>query len=171
MHWLRLRPESPEELDMVDCRGRWINDEEEYDDDEEEEPDRQMEDFDPVCFYSHSIFKSLRYVQDAVDDDDEEEEDEEEDEPGIGPMQGQQLHGRRHTERPLHLELPQQTLSGRASPVSPGAPQTPDDKSLIDLSVYTSTPVFEPGSRLGRVRMAKQLTTPQRTGWAGSAQV
>ena len=50
MHWLRLRPESPEELDMVDWRGRWINEDEEYDDEEEEEEDRQMEDFDPVRF-------------------------------------------------------------------------------------------------------------------------
>lgn len=48
MQWLRLRPESPEELDMVDWRGRWVNDDDEYDDDEEEEADRQMEDFDPV---------------------------------------------------------------------------------------------------------------------------
>lgn len=50
MQWFRLRPESPEEMDMVDWRGRWVNDEDEYDDDEEEEADRQMEDFDPVCF-------------------------------------------------------------------------------------------------------------------------
>jgi len=50
MQWLRLRPESPEELDMVDWRGRWVNDDDEYDDDEEEEADRQMEDFDPVSF-------------------------------------------------------------------------------------------------------------------------
>ena len=49
MQWLRLRPESPDELDMVDWRGRWISEDDEYDDDEEEEEeDRQMEDFDPV---------------------------------------------------------------------------------------------------------------------------
>ncbi|KAF8165285.1 casein kinase II regulatory subunit-domain-containing protein [Crassisporium funariophilum] len=49
MQWLRLRPESPEELDMVDWRGRWINEDEDYDEDEEEDDeDRQMEDFDPV---------------------------------------------------------------------------------------------------------------------------
>jgi hypothetical protein len=47
MQWLRLRPETPEELDQVDWRGRWI-DEDEYEDDEDEQ-DRQMEDFDPVC--------------------------------------------------------------------------------------------------------------------------
>jgi casein kinase II subunit beta len=52
MQWLRLRPESPEELDMVDSRGRWIDEEDEYDsDEEEEEEDRQMEDFDPVGLY------------------------------------------------------------------------------------------------------------------------
>jgi casein kinase II subunit beta len=63
MLWLRVRPQSPEELEMVDWRGRWIDDEE-YDevDHDEEEGDRQMEDFDP----------------DAVEDDDDEEEEEEE---------------------------------------------------------------------------------------------
>jgi hypothetical protein len=48
---MRLRPESPEELDEVDWRGRWIDDEEDqYDDgiDGEAEEDRRMEDFDPV---------------------------------------------------------------------------------------------------------------------------
>lgn len=57
MQWLRLRPESPEELDMVDWRGRWINEDEEYDedeDDEDDDDDRQMEDFDPV----RSVFGS-----------------------------------------------------------------------------------------------------------------
>jgi casein kinase II subunit beta len=51
MQWMRLRPESPEELDEVDWRGRWIDDEEDqYDDgiDGEAEEDRRMEDFDPV---------------------------------------------------------------------------------------------------------------------------
>lgn len=53
LQWLRLRPESPDQLDMVDFRGRWINDDDEYDDeeDEDEELDRQMEDFDPVGFF------------------------------------------------------------------------------------------------------------------------
>lgn len=119
-----------------------------------------------MFLFSFSIFKSLRYVQDAVDDDDDEEEEEEEEETAMGPMQG---HGRRHAERPLHLEPPRQTLSGRASPVSPGGPQTSDDKPLIDLSVYTTPPAFESSFRLGRV--VKQLTTPQRTGWAGLTQV
>ena len=45
---MRMRPVSPEELDMVDWRGRWIDDEGEYEEEEEEEEDRQMEDFDPV---------------------------------------------------------------------------------------------------------------------------
>jgi len=49
MQWLRLRPEAPEELDMVDWRGSWIDEDDEYDDtDDEDEDDRQMEDFDPV---------------------------------------------------------------------------------------------------------------------------
>jgi len=51
MQWMRIRPESPEDLDEVDWRGRWIDDEEDqYDDgiDGEAEEDRRMEDFDPV---------------------------------------------------------------------------------------------------------------------------
>lgn len=50
MQWLRLRPEDPEDLDAVDWRGRWIDDEDDgYDDDLEDVVDRPMEDFDPVC--------------------------------------------------------------------------------------------------------------------------
>lgn len=50
MQWLRLRPETPSELELVDWRGRWIDEEDEYDDEEEDDDeDRQMEDFDPVC--------------------------------------------------------------------------------------------------------------------------
>lgn len=48
MQWLRLRPEAPEELDMVDYRGRWLDEDDEYDSEDEDEDDRQMEDFDPV---------------------------------------------------------------------------------------------------------------------------
>lgn len=48
MHWLRLRPESPSELDLVDWRGRWIDDDDDQYDDRDEDEDRQMEDFDPV---------------------------------------------------------------------------------------------------------------------------
>jgi casein kinase II subunit beta len=52
MQWLRVRPESPEELDMVDWRGRWIDDEEYDDDDDIDEDDRLMEDFDAVGVYN-----------------------------------------------------------------------------------------------------------------------
>ena len=47
MQWLRLRPQDPAELDEVDWRGRWYDDEDdEYDDSEQEDEDRPMEDFD-----------------------------------------------------------------------------------------------------------------------------
>ncbi|KAK7061783.1 casein kinase II subunit beta [Favolaschia claudopus] len=81
MQWLRLRPETAEELDQVDWRGRWI-DEDEYEDDEDEQ-DRQMEDFDP----------------DAGDDDDEEDEEEEEEDDDAGPSQ-RQHHGQRRSDIP-----------------------------------------------------------------------
>jgi casein kinase II subunit beta len=48
MQWLRLRPESPEQLDQVDWRGRWVDDEDDEYDEEEDGEDGQMEDFDPV---------------------------------------------------------------------------------------------------------------------------
>lgn len=68
MQWLRLRPQSPDELDLVDWRGRWIDDE--YDDvDEVGEEDRRMEDFDPDA-------------ADGEEDEDEEEEEEEGEEDG-----------------------------------------------------------------------------------------
>lgn len=70
MQWLRLRPEEPEELDMVDWRGRWYDDvDDEYDEEEGEgDEDRPMEDFDPVgimsyvykidgCSYNHIIHR------------------------------------------------------------------------------------------------------------------
>ena len=46
---MRLRPQDPEELDMVDWRGRFYDDEDdEYDHEDGAEEDRPMEDFDPV---------------------------------------------------------------------------------------------------------------------------
>ena len=49
MQWMRARPENAEELDLVDWRGRWIDDDDQYDDDEGHvDEDRPMEDFDPV---------------------------------------------------------------------------------------------------------------------------
>ncbi|EGO01950.1 hypothetical protein SERLA73DRAFT_85996 [Serpula lacrymans var. lacrymans S7.3] len=104
MQWLRLRPESPEELDMVDWRGRWIDEEDDYEDedeDEEDEDDRQMEDFDP----------------DAVDeeDDDEEEEEEEDGIPdrSMGHYRGQQHADSLRPPTPIHLPS-----SARTSPTA-----------------------------------------------------
>lgn len=56
MQWMRLRPQDPAELDMVDWRGRWYEDEdgEEYEDSEEGGEDRPMEDFD-VRTLSHAL--------------------------------------------------------------------------------------------------------------------
>jgi len=62
MQWLRLRPESPEELELVDWRGRWVDEDDDYEDeDEDEEEDRQMEDFDPVrILCKNGGFKLIR---------------------------------------------------------------------------------------------------------------
>lgn len=60
MQWLRLRPESPEELELVDWRGRWIDEDDDYDDEEEgeEDEDRRMEDFDPVRILTEVLEQS-----------------------------------------------------------------------------------------------------------------
>lgn len=56
MQWMRSRPENAEELDLVDWRGRWIDDDDHYDDDEEHvDEDRPMEDFDPVTVFFYII--------------------------------------------------------------------------------------------------------------------
>lgn len=46
MQWLRLRPQEPAELDEVDWRGHWYDENDEYDDSDQENEDRPMEDFD-----------------------------------------------------------------------------------------------------------------------------
>ncbi|TEB35660.1 hypothetical protein FA13DRAFT_1624237 [Coprinellus micaceus] len=105
MQWLRLRPESPEELDMVDWRGRWIDEDDEYDTEEEEEEDRQMEDFDPDT------------VEGEEDDEEEEEEEEE------SAMQGQSTHGGRR-----RVDFPSTIPKSPTSPASSIAPRTPQDR-------------------------------------------
>ncbi|KAK7695903.1 hypothetical protein QCA50_000542 [Cerrena zonata] len=93
MQWLRLRPEEPEELDMVDWRGRWYDDvDDEYDEEEGEgDEDRPMEDFDP----------------EGGDEDVEESEEEEEDDSRANQGQG----------RPARHEFlpPQPTASASAA--------------------------------------------------------
>lgn len=99
MQWMRLRPEAFEELDEVDWRGRWIDDEEDqYDDgiDGEAEEDRRMEDFDPVrrFFLTGNLLSYRHLEQDHADDDDDDddEEEEEEEDSKMGAARG----GRRH---------------------------------------------------------------------------
>ncbi|KAF8529209.1 putative casein kinase II beta chain [Hysterangium stoloniferum] len=48
MQWLRLRPQTAGELDMVDWRGRWIGSDDYEEGDEEGSDGKAMEDFDPV---------------------------------------------------------------------------------------------------------------------------
>lgn len=48
-----MRPWCPEELDEVDWRGKWIDDEGDYAEEDEVDEDRPMEDFDPVGGYAH----------------------------------------------------------------------------------------------------------------------
>ncbi|KAH9943480.1 casein kinase II regulatory subunit-domain-containing protein [Epithele typhae] len=114
MQWMRLRPENPEELDLVDWRGRWIDDDEHYDDDDERvDEDRPMEDFDA----------------DAQDDDDEEEEEEEE-EGGDVPMKGRTVSNQAPDVRS------QNTTHPPSSPASTGPPQTPRD--IVKLAASSS---------------------------------
>ncbi|KAJ2920054.1 hypothetical protein MD484_g336, partial [Candolleomyces efflorescens] len=150
MQWLRLRPESPEELDMVDSRGRWIDEDDEYDsEEEEEEEDRQMEDFDP----------------DTVEgeEDDEEEEEEEED----APAQGQPPH--RHGRR--HVNFPVKDPTTPSSPASSAAPHTPQDRGSpppFNLSYYQGFSGFGSlGAKEGKVMAVRQnLSSPQTELWS-----
>ncbi|KAG8935246.1 casein kinase 2 regulatory subunit [Tulasnella sp. 419] len=65
MMWLRMRPETAEELDRVDYKGRWLEDE--YDDDDDDEPGDEGR-------HVSSLFE--HEGADDEDDDEEEEEDE-----------------------------------------------------------------------------------------------
>jgi casein kinase II subunit beta len=159
-----LRPESPEELEHVDWRGRWIDEDDDYDDEEEEEEeeDRQMEDFDPVRILTKVLEQSWSdgsMVQDA--DEDEEEEEEEEEVSNI-PTQSQ---GKRHiAEIGSTLRAPTPTRpssSARTSAVSSAVPQTPRD-SNVPVSVSTASLC-----NVGKVRVIKQWT-PDVT-WASMA--
>ena len=62
MQWMRLRPETTEELDLVDWRGRWIDDDDHYEDDQGHiDEDRPMEDFDPVSNSVPALSALLTY--------------------------------------------------------------------------------------------------------------
>jgi len=152
MQWLRLRPESPEELELVDWRGRWMDEDDEYDDEEEEdEEDRHMEDFD----------------QDALEEeDDDDEEEEEEDAANITAQPQGKRHAIADTGTTLRPPTPVHLLSSeRTSPVSSAAPPTPRDSS-VPVSVSTLPP---PSCSMGKVRVIKKWT-PSAT-WAPATHV
>ncbi|KAJ7591034.1 casein kinase II regulatory subunit-domain-containing protein [Mycena floridula] len=98
MQWLRLRPENPEQLDMVDWKGRWIDDDDDGYDNEDDDEDRQMEDFDPEA--------------EGDEDDDEEEEEEEEE----AAMPGQHPTGRKHLQLALDLQDATKVRSAQVQP-------------------------------------------------------
>jgi len=148
MQWLRLRPESPEELELVDWRGRWVDEDDDYDDEDEDEgEDRQMEDFDP----------------DALEEEDDEEEEEEEAASNI-PTQHP---GKRLTAEPETTLRPPTPINSpssvRPSPISSAAPQTPRDAS-VTVSVSAAPPTAR---NMGKVRVIKQWM-PDAT-WAPMA--
>jgi casein kinase II subunit beta len=118
MQWMRLRPESPEELDEIDWRGRWIDDEEDqYDDgiDGEAEEDRRMEDFDPVRHvFSTMPAWVLTPMQDHADDDDEDddEEEEEEEESKAAAARGSRRHDTGNSNEPTDQPLVRAMATG-----------------------------------------------------------
>ncbi|ETW83878.1 hypothetical protein HETIRDRAFT_408168 [Heterobasidion irregulare TC 32-1] len=129
MQWMRLRPESPEQLDDVDWRGRWIDDDDDQYEDEEEEhaQDRRMEDFDP----DHV----------AGEDDDEEEEEEEEEEAGNAPTGS-----RRHPPESIPKTSPPTTTLRLSAPTS----------DSIVRATAASLPSLKSGSRVKVVRQSVQ---------------
>ncbi|KAG6837424.1 hypothetical protein H0H93_009518 [Arthromyces matolae] len=163
MHWLRLRPESPSELDLVDWRGRWIDEDDQYDD-LDEDGDRQMEDFDPVRDNDFHILNCLTSKQDAIDDDDDEDEEDEEEEEDDDDHRG--MHGdprgmQRSADGP-QLRPPTPNLSARTSPTSSTAPRTPQDSTSRAASTYTTSP--SPISVAGgKVKAVRQQWNPRAT--------
>jgi len=136
MHWMRMRPVSPEELDAVDWRGRWINDGEEYDEDEDE--DRQMEDFDPDAGDGDD------------DDDDEEEEEEEGDSAPIIPADKTKVRVRGSQEGSSPHPPPP------SSPTSSVPPRTPISVTMSNV-VGVAKPPGSTGS--SRVKVVRQWAT------------
>jgi len=109
-------------------------------------------------------------VQDAAEDDDDEEEEEEEEETArTTSMKGQKI-GKQIVSDPLFslARTPGLVRSARTSPTTSGGTRSPDDKPLIDLSVYT-LPSFGQSFGEGKVRTVRQWAP--RTDWVGTAQV
>lgn len=143
---MRLRPENPDELDLVDWRGRWIDDNDHYEDDEEQiDEDRPMEDFDPVSLSTNltASARSLTTFQDAQDDDDEEEEEEEE-EANDSVMQGRSV-----STSFSALRSPTPT-NPPDSPASTGPPQTPRDDAATKCAALSVPPSG------GKLRVVRQ---------------
>ncbi|KZT74343.1 hypothetical protein DAEQUDRAFT_720507 [Daedalea quercina L-15889] len=139
MQWLRMRPWSPEELDEVDWRGKWIDDEDDYAEEEEDvDEDRPMEDFDPDM---------------AEGDEDEEEEEEEDAEPHSSHMGKRVVHSA--SAPSLRPALSEGTS---ASPRSGAPPQPPAE----DLRYASRDQGHVSGSKVRVVRQwAPRGTTAQ----------
>ncbi|EIW62002.1 uncharacterized protein TRAVEDRAFT_70218 [Trametes versicolor FP-101664 SS1] len=132
MQWMRLRPENADELDLVDWRGHWIDDDEHYGDEEEPaDEDRPMEDFDP----------------DAQDDDDDEEEEEEEEAQEGTPLKGRTV----ATAVPLQSPTPTNPPS---SPATSGPPPTPRDDDKLSQQRRAAV---SPTPASGKLRVVHQL--------------
>ena len=152
---MRMRPVSPEELDAVDWRGRWINDGEEYDDDEDE--DRQMEDFDPVspCVVP-PLSNLMLLLQDAGDgeddDDDEVEEEEEGDSVPLVPADKTKVRVRGSQEGSSPHPPPP------SSPASSIPPRTPISVTMSNVVGVAKSP-GPPPTGSSRVKVVRQWAT------------
>ncbi|KII95131.1 hypothetical protein PLICRDRAFT_33963 [Plicaturopsis crispa FD-325 SS-3] len=151
MQWLRKRPETAEELDLVDWRGRWIDEGDDYEEEDGEgEVDRQMEDFDP----------------DAVDDEDDEEEEEQDDDDA--PNAAPQGHRRAAPQPPPTPST--RTTSARTSPTSSAAPRTPTFSSTPPAAPRIATP--SPSYTAGKVKAVRQWAHASATeAWVRTAHV
>ncbi|KAL1761095.1 casein kinase II regulatory subunit-domain-containing protein [Schizophyllum commune] len=158
MQWLRLRPEDPAELDLVDWRGKWIDDGDDgYDDEHDDEGDRPMEDFDPDG-------------EGEEDDDEEEEEEEATGAPHSSKGYQQQRAADPYLDTPPPTEPPLSALSrsARTSPTSTGSSRAPSHTSQFADLARVLPPT--PSSSTGKVRVVRQWTTPRPHMWVGTAQ-
>lgn len=158
---------------MVDWRGRWINEDDEYDEDEDpDDEDRQMEDFDPVSRISGQSLlmghlNCILVVQDAADDDDEDEEEEEEEEAGAAaPMSGTKAGKQVANVVASGPPSSSPVNSARTSPTSSGAPRTQVDHSVIALPT-SAFPSIGSTVDSGRVKMVRQWAA--RNDWPAVA--
>ncbi|KAG8766382.1 casein kinase 2 regulatory subunit [Ceratobasidium sp. 428] len=136
MRWLRLRPQTLEELDQVDWRGRWIGSDDDGGYDDSDPEGGPMENFDD---------------DDASQEEDDEEEEEEEDQQQPIPNSSAR-HGRQH-----NLLAADWNISALGAKPAISATSTRPGPSRAPIAASDSG---APRSTLSRSSSSSSLSTP-----------